>query len=196
MTFNPSVPNPSQAPNLFPAQNSANFTQLRKIIAADHQFNNTAQATDGFHNQCTMIVRATPGSVPTGSNGVFYSALVSGSAQLFWYNGTNYQLTPPPDLFPIRIVGTDSFNGGQTKTIFADPGYVYAGTVFGWVDGESSLDFADVLRSGSNYVHRLDSNTESTSRPTLLFTGNNLSMKNESGSTKTLRWSLIINKVV
>jgi hypothetical protein len=197
MTFNPSVPNASEAPNLLPPQNSANFTQLRKIIVADHQFNNTAQANDGFHNQCTMINRSAPGSLPSGANGIFYSFLDANSqSQLSWYNGTtDHILTPYDELLPIRIVGSTSFLGGETLTIFADPGYIYAGTVIGWVDGESSMVFADVLRSGNNYVHRVDSNEQTTTRPSLLFSTNDLQMKNESGNTKTLRWSLIINRV-
>jgi hypothetical protein len=197
MTFNPSIPNAALPPNLFPPQNSANFTQLQKIISADHQFNTTAQANDGFHLQCTMINRATPGSLPSGANGIFYSFTDAfGQSQLAWYNGnTNQVLTPYETTLPIRIVGVDSFTAGQQKTIFADPGYEYAGTAWGIVDGESSFAFLNVIRSGSNDSNLLDSHDETTSRPSILFSGNNLQMKNNSGSSKILRWSLIINRI-
>lgn len=197
MTFNPSVPNASESPYLFPPQNSANFTQLKKIINADHVFNNTAQDSDGFHRQCTMRTRATPGSLPTGGNGIFYCFTDSnGQTQIAWYNGnTNQVLTPYDTLLPIRIVGSSSFTGNQTKTIFADPGYIYAGTAHGLVDGESSAVFATILRSGTNWAQRIESNTESTTRPSILFVGNDLKMTNGSSSPANLSWSLIINRI-
>jgi len=99
MSFDPNVPNASQSPGLFPMQNSANFAQLKKIITKDHVFNDTAQATDGYHRQMTMIARSSPGSLPTGANSILYTSLDGASKpQLRFYNGTkDYQITPTQD---------------------------------------------------------------------------------------------------
>lgn len=97
MTFDPSIPNPSQSPGLFPTQNATNYARLKTIINADHLFNDTAQSTDGFHRQMTMIDRAIPvAPLPTGANGILYSYLDANSqSQMAFFNGTtNYTLTP------------------------------------------------------------------------------------------------------
>jgi len=73
MTFDPNIPNAGQSPGLFPPQNNQNFARLKTIINADHVFNDTTQATDGYHRQATMIARAQPVALPTGSNAILYS---------------------------------------------------------------------------------------------------------------------------
>ncbi len=96
MSFDPSVPNSAQSPSLFPTQNNNNNTRLKTIINADHVFNDSAQATDGYHRQMTLLARATVVALPSGSNAVLYVALDSLSrAQLYFYNGlNNVQITP------------------------------------------------------------------------------------------------------
>lgn len=113
-TYDANVPNASQSPGVFPLQNAANFTRLKTIIDADHVFNDTDQSTDGYHNQCTMIVRAKPtGVLPTGSNGIFYSYLdVSSAAQLGFYNGVkDFNITP------FSLLAAVNFQGGGSPTI-------------------------------------------------------------------------------
>lgn len=198
MTFNPSIPNASQAPNLFPAQNSANFTQLRKIIAADHQFNNTAQANDGFHNQCTMINRAVPGSLPSGANGIFYSFLDgSGQSQLAWYNGTNFILTPYDEVLPIRLVGSAGpVAGGGVATIFPNPGYNYMGSGFVYVNASFVNRYQSIYRLGTGTsIGDITSQSGAISRPNFVFSGQDLQVKNNDGSTRTILYSIIINRI-
>jgi len=79
MSFNPNVPNASQPPDLFPPQNATNFSRLQTIIQKDHQFNETAQVTDGVHKQVTMIARAlaTPASLPAGTQALTWKNAVT-----------------------------------------------------------------------------------------------------------------------
>lgn len=94
MTFDANVPNGGQSPGLFPAQANTNFSRLKTIINADHVFNDTAQDTDGVHNQVTIIDRAIPTALLAGTNSITYGLLASdASSDLWYYNGTlNNQL--------------------------------------------------------------------------------------------------------
>ena len=88
MTYDVNVPNAAASPGLFPLQNNTNYARLKTIINADHVFNDTGQSTDGFHRQVTMISRATPVGLPTGTNGILYAKVDGlGQNQLFFYNG-------------------------------------------------------------------------------------------------------------
>ena len=107
MTFSTQVPVASQSPQLFPAQANVNFTRLKTIINADHVFNDSTQTTDGVHRQVTLINRATPVSLPVGTNGIMYSFLDgAGQTQLRFYNGnTDVQITGS------NILAMVNFNG-------------------------------------------------------------------------------------
>ena len=49
MTFDPSKPQTSQSPALFPAQNQTNMNRLQTLFGVDHQFNDTSATNDGWH---------------------------------------------------------------------------------------------------------------------------------------------------
>lgn len=196
MTFDPAIPKAAQSPGLFPAQNNTNYTRLKAIINHDHVFNDTEQVdTDGIHRQMTLVSRAHPVSLPTGVNSMLYS--FSGTTQQLWfYDGsTNFQLTPPQDLYPIRVVGSASVTAGNTTTAYADPGFRWAGTGWAMIDNSVVFRFYNLLRSGTNDLHELDSNSGTPSRPTFEFSTNNLVIRNNDASTRTLTWSLIINRI-
>lgn len=76
MTFSVTVPNASQSPGLFPAQANTNFTRLKTITDADHQFNDTAAATDGYHKRVSYINQPTLPAVPASANAIGYSLSV------------------------------------------------------------------------------------------------------------------------
>lgn len=192
------VPNAGQSPGLFPAQNNANFNRLKTIINSDHVFNDTAQADDGIHRQVTLVNRsAAPVGLVTGANAMLYSFPDSNSAtQLYWYDGaTIQQLTPYQFLLPIRIVDTRAFAGNETFTIYADPGFRYCGTAWAMITNSIIFRFYNILRSDTNDIHELDSNSGSSSRPTLSFSGNALQITNNDSNPQTLTWSLIINRI-
>ena len=127
MTFNPSVPNAAQSPGLFPPQNSTNFTRLKNIINADHVFNDSAQASDGFHRQVHMFSRAIPVTLD-GANSILYSWVDGlGQSQLKFYNGVvDYTITPTFTVLSGTVTVSSSF-----ATIVAIPANVF-GEVYLW----------------------------------------------------------------
>ena len=103
MTFNPSIPLNSDSPSIFPAQSQTNYTRLQTLLGADHQFNTTAAANDGWHNLIHMTQQS-PASAPVAATGRLYSKVSAGQMQLFFMDDTavaskNYQITPT---LPIR----------------------------------------------------------------------------------------------
>lgn len=198
MTFVPNVPNPSQSPGDFPPQNAANFTQLKKIIIADHVFNDSPAANDGIHKQVTFQTRQVHGALPTGASARLYTKLDTFSLpQLYYWNGTSdFQLTPPEDLYPIRVVGSASLAPNATAVAYADPGFRWAGTGWSIVQNTNVFYYWSLLRSGPNNIQEIRDKTGTPSRPVLEFSGNNLRIRNlDSGSTLTCVWSLIINRI-
>lgn len=163
MSFDPNVPNASQSPGLFPVQNSTNFTRLKTIINSDHVFNDTAQSTDGYHKQMTLVARATPSSLPSGSNAVLYTKLNGASqAQLRFYNGNqDYQITPSPDF----IFGTINFpNTNNYHGITNVPPNVY-GEVFLYKDGliqVGAFESTATTVSGFSYAQNFPSSSNTS----------------------------------
>lgn len=49
MTFDPSIPDAATSPGLLPITAATNWGRLEALLGADHQFNDTAAGTDGFH---------------------------------------------------------------------------------------------------------------------------------------------------
>lgn len=109
MTFNPAVPLAGDSPAVFPAQNSTNFTRLQTLLGADHQFNNTAAANDGYHNLVHLTQQA-PASSPLATIGRVYAKASGGQINLFYMDdaGTEYQITPT---MPIRAAVNFAGNG-------------------------------------------------------------------------------------
>ncbi len=196
MSFNPNVPNASQSPGIFPAQNNTNFNRLKTIINADHVFNDSAQTTDGIHRQCTMVSRAVPMVLPAGSNAILYSWVDGlGQTQLRFYNGnTDEIITKEIDESPIRIVGSQVIGANSDFICFANPGYAWAGTGWAVISNTNRFSFYNMLRSGGNDIHEQDQN--GSSRPTLTFNGSNdVVIANTQNTTNTCVWSLIINRI-
>lgn len=201
MTFNTNVPNAAQSPGLFPAQNNTNFARLKTIINNDHIFNDTAAANDGTHRQVTLTDRAIPGSLPTNTNAILYTWLDTlGRSQLRYYNGiADWQLTPYDELLPIGSKGSASLATGASQFIF-NPSYNWAGTGWAIIQSGSILVFRfyNIIRIGSsvdiNQIDTLDSGG-TISRPTLSFSGTALQITNNDASTRTVTWSLIVNRL-
>lgn len=101
MTFNPLVPLNGDSPGIFPAQNQTNMTRLKTMIAADHQFNNSAAANDGYHNLIHYNLLGTNPSGALANIGRGYCKVVNGVVQKFYMDdaGIEYQETPT---MPIR----------------------------------------------------------------------------------------------
>jgi len=106
MTYNPTVPLNSDSPSIFPAQGQANFTRLQTLLGADHQFNLTAAADDGYHNLVHLTQQAPSGAL--AATGRLYVKSSAGRIHLFYMDdvGSEYQLSPS---LPIRAAV--NFNG-------------------------------------------------------------------------------------
>jgi hypothetical protein len=106
MTFNPAVPLNSDSPSIFPAQNQTNMARLQTIVGADHQFNLSAAADDGYHNIIHMTQQAPSGALPATGRG--YAASANGRIHQFYMDdiGRAFQITPT-----IPIYAAVNFNG-------------------------------------------------------------------------------------
>ena len=109
MTFDASIPLASDSPGIFPAQSQQNFQRLLALLGADHQFNLSAAATDGYHNLIHMTQQAPTGAL--SGIGRLYVKVVSGIVQLFYMDdaGTEYQVTPRDAA--VGLFAAVNFNG-------------------------------------------------------------------------------------
>lgn len=106
MTFNAAIPLNSDSPSIFPAQSQTNYARLQTLVGADHQFNPTAAANDGYHNLIHMTLQAPTGAL--ASTGRLYGKSSAGRVHAFYMDdtGADYQITPT---MPIRAAV--NFNG-------------------------------------------------------------------------------------
>lgn len=99
MTFDPLIPLSSDSPSIFPAQSQGNFTRLQTIVGADHQFNLSAAANDGYHNLVHLTQQAPAGAL--ASTGRLYAKSSASRIHQFYMDdtGAEYQMSPS---MPIR----------------------------------------------------------------------------------------------
>lgn len=115
MTYNPAVPLNSDSPSLLPGQSQANFGRLQALLGADHQFNLSAAANDGYHNLIHLTQQAPSGAL--AGVGRLYAKLVSGVVQLFYMTsaGVEYQITPAASA--AGVFAAVNFNGAGGASI-------------------------------------------------------------------------------
>lgn len=195
MSFNASVPLSTDSPSLFPSQNQTNMSRLQTIVSADHQFNLSATADDGYHNLIHMTQQAPTGAL--AATGRLYVKTATGLIQLFYMDdaGTEYQLTPQAVTEVSKISGSQSLAAGASTTIsIGVSNYTGFGTVY--VTNTNSQSTYNFMRSGASVdINELDFNSGVVSRPTLAYLGTNLRVTNNSGSAQTVVWSLMVNKL-
>jgi hypothetical protein len=188
MTFSIVVPNASQSPGLFPAQNNTNFQRLKDIINNEHNFTDSSSVAQGIHKQCTMINRDTPVGLPAG-NGVLYSqADGSGASQLHWYNGaSDVVLTPPISNAPLKVTGSvvlaNSGGGSTSGTIYTVPANSQ-GTIFvNYISpaGNFYRLYMFYRSSTANVGAQLILESPNTGRPDISIRGANLRVTNGTG---------------
>ena len=115
MTFNAAVPLNSDSPSIFPAQNQTNMGRLQTLLGADHQFNLSASANDGYHNLIHMTQQAPSGAL--AATGRLYVKSSGGAINLFYMNdaGLACQISPTT---PIRAsVNFDGTGGNGAKSM-------------------------------------------------------------------------------
>ncbi len=140
MSYNTNIPNPTQSPSLFPGQATTNWTRLKTIINADHQFNDSVASTDGYHkvvrwvNQAGALGDNTPvsiagvGQLYTKSVTQMVGVVPTTSEQICYQKGTGAVAASEASLsiLPVRayanfngnagIVNRESFNCVITRT--------------------------------------------------------------------------------
>lgn len=199
MTFDPNIPNAGQSPGLFPPQNNTNFARLKTIINADHVFNDTAQSTDGFHRQATMIARAQPVALPTGSNAILYSWLDgAGQTQLRFYNGANdFQLTPQIAA-PTKVTGSVALAGNATSgTIYTIPNNSF-GTIFvNYISPAGNFyRYYMFYKSGNAFVDAtLIRDSDNSSKPNISISGSNIRVVNGNSAARTVGYYIIVESI-
>jgi len=120
-SYNPSIPNPPDAPSADVPIMQTNAAAISNLIVIDHVGFGRSQS--GQHQQVTFAANNVPGSLPSGAQGILYTNLVSSVAQLFFYNGTTTsQLTT--NITPIA-----SSNGAS---------YLPGGVIIQWGSGTAS----------------------------------------------------------
>lgn len=114
MTFNAAVPLNSDSPSIFPAQNQTNMARFQTLLGADHQFNLSAAANDGYHNIVHLTQQAPTGAL--AATGRFYVKSSAGRIHSFYMDdtGAEYQLTPT---MPIRA-SVNFDNSGNIRSQF------------------------------------------------------------------------------
>jgi hypothetical protein len=195
MTFDASVPLNSDSPAIFPAQNQTNMSRLQTIVGADHQFNLSAAANDGYHNLIHLTQQAPAGAL--AATGRLYVKTYGGSVHLFYMSdlGNEYQITPDYVNSTMKISSSASIAGGATQTIFS-VAYDFTGIGVALIDGTSVQRTYNFSRSGAaTDIHELDSNVGGVSRPTIQFSGTDLTVKNNDAGAQTVVWSLMINRL-
>lgn len=193
MTFNVNVPNQSQSPGLFPAQNNTNFNRIKLNIDSNHFFLDTAGATQGYHKKVSLInLSATPVGLDSAS-AILYSLTDGSASQLHYYNGgADYQLTPPDQVSPIRFVTAIPLAANQTLDAYAAQPFLWAGTAWGITQNTNHYVLYNIIRSGTNEIHATDTFNQDVS---LFFVGDVLRVQNLKNFPLTAVVSLIINRL-
>lgn len=192
MTYTVTIPNAGQSPGLFPAQANTNWQRLLDVISGDHNFPLTSAANQGVHNKVTFINQNSV-AIPAGANSVLYSQQTDGYPELYFYNGT---ITSKLTTNVLRVVGSATLgttNPSYYSIIFSDPGYEYTASVFTYINNSTSSAFYAVWKLTSTYKALALSST-TVPIPTLDFDGANLRIKNNSPTSQTVKWSLMINR--
>ena len=114
MTFDPLIPLSSDSPSIFPAQSQGNFTRLQALLSADHQFNLSIAANDGYHNLVHLTQQAPAGAL--ASTGRLYAKSSASRIHQFYMDdtGAEYQMSPSmPIRAAVNFDGTGAV-GAQT----------------------------------------------------------------------------------
>jgi hypothetical protein len=169
------------------------MARLQTLLGANHQFNLTAAADDGYHNLIVMTEQAPTGAL--AGYGRLYVRTNAGVVQLFYMDSTGreIQITPDDLLNPIKVNGSQSIGSGATVTIFS-PSYDYTGFGTVFIAGTNRQGTYNFMRSGAAIdTHTIDTN--GSSPPSLAYTGTALRVTNNSGGTQTIVWSLMVNRL-
>lgn len=197
MTFNAAVPLNSDSPSIFPAQNQTNMSRLQTIIGADHQFNLSAAADDGYHNIVHLTQQAPSGALP--GIGRLYVKSAGGSICLFYMDdaGLEYQITPV-SLAPTRVTGSVALAGSATSgTIYTIPNNSQ-GTIFVnyIIPAGNFYRYYLFYKSGNAFIDtKLIEESSNTSRPDISISGSNIRVVNGNSSARTVAYYIVVESI-
>jgi hypothetical protein len=197
MSFNASVPLNSDSPSIFPTQNQTNMGRLQTIIGADHQFNLSAAADDGYHNLVHLTQQAPAGA--TASVGRLYVKSASGAINLFYMDdaGLEYQITPV-SIAPTKVTGSVALAGSATSgTVYTIPdnsqGTIFVNYI---VPSGNFYRYYLFYKSGSVFVDTyLLAASSNTSRPNISISGSNIRVVNGNSSARTVAYYIMVESV-
>lgn len=110
MTYNPSIPQPTDLISTSQGQILANFGQLNSQFSTDHVAFNTGSGNgDGTHKKITFD-NAPAAPTPTGTISNMYPSSVSGEQEMMWKNASHTNQITSGGL-PIWKGGTVGANG-------------------------------------------------------------------------------------
>lgn len=208
MTFDPAIPLSTDSPSIFPAQSQTNFGRLQTLVGADHQFNLTAAANDGYHTLIHMIPQSPAGAL--AGFGRLYAKTVSGVVQLYYRDdaGVEYQLTPQASTETFKVAGSASIASGTAQTILS-VAYNFTGSgmllfnssttcVYGiWFSRSGASTFNNMTVLPATYATNAGSSppVSIAGFPIIQFSGTDLQVKNVDSVTHTIDWSFWVNRV-
>jgi len=197
MSFNASVPLNSDSPSIFPAQNQTNMGRLQTIIGADHQFNLSAAADDGYHNLVHLTQQAPAGAL--AAVGRLYVKSAGGAINLFYMDdaGLEYQITPV-SIAPTKVTGSVALAGSATSgTVYTIPNNSQ-GTIFVnyTVPAGNFYRYYLFYKSGNAFVDTyLLAASPNTSRPDISISGSNIRVVNGNSSARTVSYYIMVESV-
>lgn len=197
MTFNAAVPLNSDSPSIFPTQNQTNMARLQTIVGADHQFNLSAAADDGYHNLIHLTQQAPSGAL--AATGRLYAKSASGAINLFYMDdaGLEYQITPI-SLAPTKVTGSVALAGNATSgTVYTIPNNSF-GTIFVnyIVPSGNFYRYYMFYKSGNTFVDtKLIEDSPNSSRPNISISGSNIRVVNGNSSARTVGYYIIVESI-
>ncbi len=144
MTFSAAVPLNSDSPATFPAQNQTNMARLQTIVGADHQFNLSAAADDGYHNVIHLTQQAPSGAL--AATGRLFVKTSGSFVQLFYMDdaGREYQVTP-------GIIAAVNFNGTGAVGAQTLRSALNVTSVMKTATGKYTINFTTAI-ANTNYI--------------------------------------------
>lgn len=158
MSYNTNVPDTSQSPANFPGQAATNWSRLKTLINADHQFNDSAAANDGYHkvvhwvNQSGAFGDNTPAPIAGVGQSYTKSVTTTGTSgatteHLMYHQGTGGLAANESCLSVCPVRAAINFDG----VTMANTRWAFNCTVVRNSAGNYTLTFPTALPS-ANYI--------------------------------------------
>lgn len=197
MSFNAAVPLNSDSPSIFPTQNQTNMGRLQTLFGADHQFNLSAAADDGYHNLIHLTQQAPSGAL--AATGRVYAKTASGAVNLFYMDdaGLEYQITPI-SAAPTKVTGSVALSGNATSgTIYTVPNNSQ-GTIFvNYINPAGNFyRYYLFYKSGTVFIDtNVLASSPNSNRPSISFSGSNMMVRNNKSSAQTVGYYIMVESI-